>query len=246
MADSFPWHILIAFELLYLSTSYPAKINSYRTWVLGPVAVTVALYLWTQTPLIEEPSLAYAVGFNISFRLCFMAYLVYFQDGFPDLCRRVKDGDQPPSTFPSWKKIGWMFDSAYGIRRVGWIQEPKDVYPPRPQLGSRIHFIIYGIAYTGVNLLILELIIWHQTGNPVFDRRIHSSTDGPEAYMQGQTLMGRIINPVIVGVAVLTGFRGAQMFIAVISVLLHLTEPEEWPDMVGLPTDTYTIRLYWG
>lgn len=207
MSDPFPWHLVLVFELLHVSLSYPTNRNYVRKWILAPSMVALAVYLWTQTPPIPDPLAAYVLGFNMSFRLVYMANLVYARSDFPDYWRRLQDGDQLPSTLGLKKKLTWMFDSAYGFRRLGWVQEPKGVLPKSFEFDSRLAFIAYGIAYSIVNIVLLECMVSYQVGNPAFDPSVHPSIEAHEAYLRSQSPISHLLIVLSWALAFISGAR---------------------------------------
>lgn len=244
MSNPFPWHLLVFFEILHLSISYPTSKNHLRKWFFAPSMIAIALYMLTQTPVLANNVTAYTVGSNLGFRICFTVYVVYTQPDFPNFWRRTQDGDQLPTTFGTKQKISWMIDLAYGARRVGWIQEPTAALPPRPKSSSQ--FVVSRIFYIAVYMFWMVLATSFQIGNPAFDREVHPSTDGVEAYIRGQPPLWRILSVASWVITAISGLHLSHIPVAVISVSMGLSAPEEWPPMIGSFSDAFTLRQFWG
>lgn len=247
MAESFPWYLLLVFECLHISLSYPTTRNYIRKWLIAPSMIVIAIYLWTQTPILTNTHVAYMIGFNLGFRLCFMFYPVYMQPEFPDFWRRVQDGDQPPSTFGSTShKLRWMIDLAYGVRRVGWVQEPTESLPSRPKHESQLAFIASRTCYLMVWIFALVLTTTHQSSNPIFDPHVHPSVDDSQVYLRGQNLARRALGVATWGIALIGGLQVAHIPVAMISVGFGISSPADWPGMAGSFAQAYTVRKFWG
>jgi hypothetical protein len=96
----FPWGLLVLFELLYNVSCFPTKIPFIGEWILGPSMLAIAVHLWRQPyQLVGSSSLAYAIGFRLSFQSFSMVNLIYINPTIPNLLRRKKDGTAPPSMF---------------------------------------------------------------------------------------------------------------------------------------------------
>lgn len=248
MAEPFPWYLLALFELLSVLACYPSlKLNYARKWLITPFVFAVAIYLWTQSPMLADKSVAYLIGMWMAINLCILTHIVYVQPGFPDYWRRIRDGDQPPHTFGLLKKIGWSLDCMLGVRKVGWVQEPRGIVPPPPAYGSRLAFATSRMAYVVVNLVILEVATRLQIGNPSFDPSVHPSTDGSEMYSLAQGPVHRFLAVAIWGAGFLSGIRALHFMISIVVVgFVGISEQKYWPDMVGSIADCYCVRGYWG
>lgn len=240
-----PWYPFIVYELLITAMCYPTQKTYIRKWILAPSMVGIAWYCYTQCSGISDANAAYTIGSMISTQLCAMVYLVYVQGDFPNFWRRVKDGDKPPHTFRLSRKLGWMVDLAWGTRRVGWVQEPKGVLPPRPKFNSRAAFVASRIGYTLLHFLVADLAKTLMVGNPAFDTRVHRSTDGAEAYIRGQPPFWRMANLLLWCFATVSSVSLSFYSTAAIVAGLGFSNPEDWPPIYGSFSEAYTVRAFW-
>ena len=217
--------------------------------------VYVAAQIYPTQEVTERLTISFAVGFSIAFRFTFMAYLLSTEGSFPDHWRRVRDEvhakadagglDKLPSNFPLMKKLWWMVDIAYGVRMVGWVQEPRNCLPPHPP-PSRRTFVQKTILKLIVNTLITDLATSATAFNPAFDNRVHDPTDGPETYLAGIPLLRRV--PYVLTYATGVSFSISVMHnaLALVCVGLGHSSPTLWPDVWGSWGDAYTVRKLWG
>lgn len=251
MADEpkpFPGYLFGLFQLLYLAICYPTQNNYVRKWILGPSMVSIALYMWTQTSGLPDALLTLTIGCTIVNNLLVMTYLVYMQPGFPDFWRRVKDPEQSPSTFSLRRKVGWTIDLAWGTRRVGWVQEPKGVLPPRPMFKSRFAFVASRIGYALVHFLVLDLTRVFTAGNPAFDNRVHLSTDGAETYIRSLPLMWQVASAMMTGIVAVSSIALPFNIVPALFVALGLYDSQDWLPIFGSDSfkHAYTVRGFWG
>jgi hypothetical protein len=236
---------MFVFELLHIAVCYPTTKTFLRSWVFPPVMLAIAVYLWTQ-PCPLPQTVAYTISSNLILHLFSAVNSVYINPGFPDFWRRAKDGPELPTEFGLKKKLLWMLDLSYAVRRVGWVQEPKGVLPPRPRYPSRLSFIRSRLLYAILHFLVADLMSTYQSGNPAFDQRMHPSTDGPEMYLRARPLPWRVLDLVSWMAALVCGLRLVHIFLAILSVGLRLSEPADWPYMFGSFRQTTTVRRFWG
>lgn len=251
MADQqpalYPWVILVLFELLYNLSCFPTTLPYTRKWILGPIMLAIAAYLWRQPyQLVGSPSLAYAFGFRLSFQSFSLVNFIYIHSNFPNFWRRKRDGDELPSEFDLGKKLSWMSDLSNATRRVGWVQEPTSAIPPRPRFSSRIAFIRSRLFYGLFYLIAWKLSAMQQKGNPAFDQLVHAATDGPETYIRGQPPFQRILDFASWGVTLMSSMSLAHVALSVMSVGLSQSDPDDWPAMYGSFARAYSLRNFWG
>lgn len=238
-------NLFILFELLSIATCYPTSNTYIRKWILAPSMIAIAWLVWTQSPPLSDAA-AYAIGSTMSFQLCGMTHLVYVQSGFPNFWKRVKDGEESPTSFSLIRKIGWMLDLSLGVRKVGWVQEARGALPPRPKFDSRAAFVVSRIAYAALHFLIVDLAATFMAGNPAFDTRVHVPTDGAETYLRAQPLSLQVLNIVIWGFVQVCSLTAIFDVVAALSVGLNQSKPEDWPSMFGNFKHAYTVRAFWG
>jgi len=137
----YPLAEYLLFEVLYFVSFYPTQQRTYRIAVLATmICLTTQIYLTQE--VMDMVWLQYRVGFMVATRLMFIAYILFAEGSFPNHWRRVRDEvhaesdtgdlDKMPSDFPLTKKLWWMADIAYGMRMIGWVQEPRNCMPPHP------------------------------------------------------------------------------------------------------------------
>ena len=247
---------LLFFEALYTIFPFPTRQHAYRAVVL-----VAMIYLAAQIYLAQGDSnsvwMEHVAGFTVASHFMFVAYLLLAEGSFefPNHWRRVRDetkaGDNPgsldnlPSNFPLTKKVWWMLDIAWGMRMIGWVQEPRSYAPPRPP-PSRRTFLQRTFLKFVTNTIIGDLATSAFALNPAFDHRLHDPTDGPETYLAAVPLLHRV--PYVLSWA--TGARARlsarHNAIALLCVGLGNSSPTLWPDIWGSWGDSYTVRGLFG
>ncbi|KAF9646131.1 hypothetical protein BDM02DRAFT_3172253 [Thelephora ganbajun] len=249
------WAEVLLFEVLHIIVLYPTRQDAYRVVVLTAM-VYVAAQIFLTPEFTDPPVVTYTVGGMIAFHFAFTAYLLFAEGTFPNHWRRVRDEvhakadasglDNLPSSFPLTEKFWWMVDIAYGIRMIGWVQEPINCLPPHPP-PSRRDFLWKTLLKFIFHFAALDLTTGFLfSGNPAFDSRMHDPTDGPETYLAAVPLLHRI--PYILGYGIIVGatVSVAHNMIALVCIGLGRSSPTLWPDMWGRWGDAYTVRKLWG
>ena len=249
----YPWTEFFLLHVLHITSYYPTRQHAYRV-----VALLAMIYLASQiylTPEPIDPKAAYPVGCVIGCHFVFRVYLLFTEGSFPDHWRRIRDEvgaevdadglDKLPSKFPLTKKFWWMVDIAYGVRMIGWVQEPRDGMPPRPP-SSRRTFLWKTLLKFIMNIITADLMTSALALNPAFDHRVHGPTDGPEAYLAAVPLLKRV--PYVLVWSIGTGASASAIHntVALVCVGLGYSSPALWPDLWGRWADAYTVRNLWG
>jgi len=250
----YPWAEYSLFEALYIIFFYPTRRHAYRVVVL-----TVMICLAAQIYLTPESAgsfwLQYAVGFMVATRFMFIAYLLFAEGTFPDHWRRVRDEvyagagpgdlDRLPSNFPLTKKLWWMVDIAWGMRMIGWVQEPRNCMPPHPPPSRRTFLWKTSLKFI-MNAVLTDLVTSVHARSRAFDYRAHDPTDGPETYLAAVPLLHRVPYVLAWAVGSATSVSAAQNVMALVCVGLGHSSPTLWPDIWGNWRDAYTVRKLWG
>jgi len=218
------------------------------------VCLATQIYL-TQEVITDMVWVQYPVGFVVANHLMFVAYILFAEGSFPDHWRRVRDEvrgesdagglDKTPSDFPWTKKLWWMVDIAYGMRMVGWVQEPRNGIPPRPP-PSRRTFLKKTFLKLIVNIVIADLTTLVLALSSQFDYRLHDPTDGPETYLSAVPLLHRVPYVAAWTIGIETSLRTVHNVGALVCVGLGHSSPTLWPDIWGSWGDAYTVRKLWG
>ena len=252
----YPWAEFFLFEVLYTIFPYPTRRHAYRVVILATMIYLAAQIYLTQ----EVTKLVWAqqvVGFSIASHFMFMTYLLLAEGSFdfPDHWRRVRDetnagADQsrsgnPPSSFPLMKKFWWMLDIAWGMRMIGWVQEPRYCAPKRPPPSRRM-FLQKTFLKFVKNTVIADLATSVFALNPAFDSRLHDPTDGPETYLSALPLLYRVPYVLMWAIGAAARLSARHNAIALLCVGLGNSSPTLWPDIWGSWGDSYTVRGLFG
>ena len=240
----YPWPEFVLFHILRTLIFYPTRRNAYRAVIFAAMVFTAArIYL---TPL-DVPS---AMGAIIAFSFAYTTYILYVQGSFPDHWRRVRDEDRDktnpdgsanmPSNFPFMKKLGWMLSLTFNARLVGWLQEPRDHLPPRPQ-SSRRAFLWNTLLKLIINATLLDITTLVSPQGSTID-----FTDGPEAYLATVPFLHRVPYVLAWGIRARNMVSFPHNIAALVCVGLGGSSPTLWPDMWGRWRDAYTVRNLWG
>jgi len=248
-----PWTAVLLFQVLHITSYYPTHQRAYRVVAL-PAMIYVAWQIYL-TPEAIDPKVAYPVGCVVACNFVFRVYLLSAEWSFPDHWRRVRDEvdaevdagglSKLPSNFPLAKKLWWMVDIAYGVRMIGWVQEPRDWIPRHPP-PSRRTFLWKTFLKFAMNIVTADLITSTLALSPAFDNRVHDPTDGPETYLAAVPLLHRV--PYILAWSIGTGASASAIHnvVALVCVGLGYSSPTLWPDLWGRWRDAYTVRNLWG
>ncbi|KAF9644021.1 hypothetical protein BDM02DRAFT_3122623 [Thelephora ganbajun] len=138
-----------------------------------------------------------------------------------------------------------MVDIAYGVRMIGWVQEPRNYLPPHPP-PSRQGFLWKTFLKSVFHFVTIDFTSLLLSGSLAFDSRVHDPTDGPETYLAAVPLLRRV--PYILGYAISAGatISITHNITALVCVGLGCSSPTLWPDMWGRWGDAYTVRKLWG
>lgn len=241
-----PWYLFLLFELLYTAIHYPTQNLYIRKWILSPSVTGLAWMLWSQSSALPDKVAIYTIGCTFSTQLCALFHLIYVSSNFPNDWRRVKDGDNLPSVLSLGRKMDWMIDLAWGVRMVGWIQEPKGALPPRPKFNSRFAFVASRVGYALFHFLLADLAMTYMARNSAFDMHVHLGTDGAGTYIRARPLLLQFANVAVWGFAAVCSMSMTFYGAAALSVGLGLHEPKGWPPMFGSFAQAYTVRTFWG
>jgi hypothetical protein len=251
------WFFVAFSHPLHIFIHYPTRATYIKQWILAPTIVATAAYMFANSTKYLDGSTSritnlHSNGGRIAFALYTMFFLIFLEPNFPDFWRRVKDEesresekDKDPTNFSFWRKIRWTLDLYHSHRGVGWTHDLTKALPPRPNC-SRLVFICSRLFNILICFLIYDLSVTHQSGNPSFDTRVHQPSDGPETYIRRQPFLWRIpdiISFTLTLVSVMTILFDAW---AVTFVGLRLSEPAEWPHIMGSFKECHTIRYFWG
>ena len=249
----YPWVEILLFQVLHITSYYPTHRHIYRVVAL-PAMIYVAQQIYL-SPEVADPKLAYPVGCVVACNFVFRAYLLSAKGSFPDHWRRVRDevdmevdaggSDKLPSNFSMTKKLWWMVDIAYGVRMIGWVQEPRDFIPRHPPPSRRM-FLWKTFLKFAMNIVTADLTTSALALSPAFDYRVHNPTDGPETYLAAVPLLRRV--PYILAWSIGTGASASAIHnvVALVCVGLGHSSPTLWPDLWGRWRDAYTVRNLWG
>jgi len=249
----YPWAEVLLFHVIHITSYYPTHQRAYRV-----VALSAMIYVARQiylTPEIAGPKVAYPMGCALACNFVFSVYLLSAEGPFPDYWRRVRDEvdtevdagglDKLPSNFPLAKKLWWMVDIAYGVRMIGWVQEPRDCIPRHPPPSRRM-FLWKTFLKLVMNIVTADLMNSALALSPAFDYRVHDPTDGPETYLAAVPLLRRV--PYVLAWSIGTGASAGAIHnvVALVCVGLGYSSPTLWPDLWGRWRDAYTVRNLWG
>ena len=252
--ERYPWTECILFEVLYTIFPYPTRHNVYRVVILAAM-IYLATQIYLTQGVTDLLSLQYSAGFTIATHFIFIAYLLFAEGPFPDHWRRVRDevhpksdvggSDKLPSNFPFTKKLWWMVDIGWGMRMIGWVQEPRNRMPPHPP-PSRRTFLQKTVLKLVMNVVIADLSASVLALSPPFDHRLHDPADGPETYLAAVPLLHRIPYVMACAIGTASPINIGHNVMALLCVGLGHSSPTLWPDIWGSWGDAYTVRKLWG
>ena len=138
-----------------------------------------------------------------------------------------------------------MVDIAWGMRMIGWVQEPRNCMPPHPP-PSRRTFLQKTFLKLIVNAVIADFATSVLSLSPPFDHRVHDPTDGPETYLAAVPILHRVPYVTAWAIGTATPITIRHNATALLCVGLGHLSPTLWPDIWGSWADAYTVRKLWG
>ena len=249
----YPWAEVLLLEVLHIIVLYPARQHAYRVAALATM-IYLSAQIYKTMEVTSPISVGYFTGITIAFHFLLVAYLLITDGPFPDHWKRVRDGahtkadtggsDKLPPEPPLTRKLWWVVSTAYSLRSVGWVQEPRNGIPPHPP-PSRRTFLRKTFLKLIVNTVTFDLSTSVLALSPAFDSRVHDPTDGPETYLAAVPLLHRI--PYVLSYGAMMGAMASigHNIMALVCVGLG-SSPTMWPDVWGRWGDAYTVRKLWG
>jgi hypothetical protein len=151
---------------------------------------------------------------------------------------RLLDQHEPTFDLPLNFRLKWALKLLFSPRGVGWTHEPKSVIRPHPGPMPRAEFVVYQLAWTAFFILLYDASYTYMLGNPSF------APGGPSLAAYGWSW--RCLNVLVHGVSAATQLSMQYGLLSVVTTVLGLSKPQDWPPLFGFWSDGYTLRRFWG
>jgi len=149
------------------------------------------------------------------------------------------DKEQSIETASIWRRTRWAVALLLSPRGVGWAHEPTTVLPARAPAGtSRAAFVVQSLRRALMFFIIHDACNLHVRWNPMFH------ADGPGWRADG--LAWRAVVVMSWGLGAYTSLLLRGTLLGAVCVACGVSEPEEWPPLLGPLGEAYTIRKFWG
>ncbi|KAA1478061.1 hypothetical protein DENSPDRAFT_829531 [Dentipellis sp. KUC8613] len=140
---------------------------------------------------------------------------------------------------PLLRRAYWALCIERGPRGVGWSYQVSNI-PPRPRM-SRGEFIRSRLLWALWYLVLIDIAQTYQHTHPLF----HLTGDSMQSVGSEGYLL-RCVN-IIAFMATPYALLNLQYTVlALCTVVLGTSYPEDWPDMFGKWSECYTVRKFWG
>jgi hypothetical protein len=147
-------------------------------------------------------------------------------------------GQQTPISESSFaSRLKWALKLFISNRGVGWTHEFKSVIRPHPPPMSKTTFVASRLLWMAYYVLLFDITEIHTDNNPFFT--------GEQSMAAGGWLW-RFANTVASGVRATCQISQPYCFFSIVSVILGLSRPQDWPPLFGFWRDAYTLRRFWG
>ncbi|KAF8639114.1 hypothetical protein AX17_001729 [Amanita inopinata Kibby_2008] len=153
---------------------------------------------------------------------------------------RFKGQEVPPDRMAWRSRLSWAFQLFSSPRGIGWEHEPSHALRalPRTLCSSRWTFVKSHLIQLAVYAVLLDAVRVHNRWNPCYAK------GGPSIATFGWVWRGFSMFSWILQTYIQID-RLYRVF-GVLSVLVGLSTPEEWPPMFGSWSEPYTVQRLWG
>ena len=221
-------YTLLFLSIPFLITGIAAKPSPYRWTFFLPIAgLCICIY---HSKLLSDTLTAYlAIHLLIA-----SDYLL-----LTDVQRELWPKNQGKSIWeaPFWARVKWSLILVATPRGIGWAHQPKYGIPPRPTSGRR-RFILTSLGRVLLNIALIDLTNITITYNPSFRRTAQPFAE--------QTLLWRSWCILQFLAITVPGLSVLYLSLGILSTAFGLSEPSDWPDLLGKFSDAYTVRRFWG
>ncbi|KAF8149479.1 membrane bound O-acyl transferase family-domain-containing protein [Crassisporium funariophilum] len=236
MTERQKYHIILSFVVEGLSIlAFAAKPSPYRKGFFIPI-IFIVLYslLFTSIEVGGVPE-NIGVGSRLMTALFFASTNILLSDVQREL--RIVGQKIDISEAPFLSRLWWGITLWGNPRGVNYAHEPTRSLPPRPTHTSRPKFILSQLLWTALYLVAYDLARLVNRANP------YNATEVPTItgyqWLWRFAAFGYLINILII-------MEIEYMLASIVSVILGITSPRDWPATYGSLLDAYTVRRFWG
>jgi len=223
-------YILLSLSVPFLITGIAAKPSPYRWMFFLPIAsLSICIY---HSKLQSDTFTAY-----LAIHLLTASHFLLLTNVQRELRPTGQLEGKSIWEAPFWSRVKWSLKLLATPRGIGWTHQPKHGIPPRPT-SSRRRFILTSLGRVLFNIALIDLTKITITHNPSFRRTAQPFAE--------QTLLWRSWCILQFMAMTVPGLTMMYLSLAVASVALGLSEPADWPDLIGKFGDAYTVRRFWG
>ncbi|KAF8971274.1 membrane bound O-acyl transferase family-domain-containing protein [Flammula alnicola] len=212
-----------------------SKSSQYR-WVYFSLIFSLNYYqVFHSTISFGNIVADYGLGCRLVAGVLFASQYTLLADGNREL--RVIGAKSNISLAPFRSRVWWAASLLYNPRGIGWAHQPTPHLPPPPKHKTRSAFIVSQVFWIAVYVILYDANMTLMRANPYFmkDGIITSRYDclwrlGGVCYLVMLYFVLSI----------------EPMILSVIWVGTGISEPRDWPPLVGSVADAYTLRRFWG
>ena len=146
---------------------------------------------------------------------------------------------------PFHKRLWWAVQVWGNPRGVGWTHEVKSGLPPRPTETSRPRFILKLVREIFTSFVLYDMNKFFLRRNPFFDPRTVDSIASFNG-LWGRRALWRIHAAIGYSLNLRMEMNHTHKVLALSCLLAGFTKPQDWPDLFGPLSETYTLGDFWG
>jgi len=222
-------YILFSLSVPFLITGIAAKPSPYRWMFFLPIAsLCISIY---HSKLLSDTLTA-----NLALYLLTASDYLLFTDVQRELRPAGQLEEKSIWEAPFWSRVKWSINLLATPRGIGWTHQPKNGIPPRPT-SDRRRFILTSLGRVLFNIALIDLTKITITHNPSFRRTAQPFSE--QALLWRSWCILQFLAITVPGLSVM------YLSLGVASVALGLSEPTDWPDLIGNFGDAYTVRRFW-
>ena len=149
------------------------------------------------------------------------------------------------SRLPFHKRLWWALQVWGNPRGVGWTHQVQSGLPSRPTETSRSRFILKLGREVLTSLILYDINKAFLRRNPFFDPRTVDSIASFNG-LWGHRGLWRIHAAIGYSFNLRLEMNHTHKIVALGCLLAGFTQPQDWPDLFGPLSDTYTLGGFWG
>ncbi|KAL3486514.1 membrane bound O-acyl transferase family-domain-containing protein [Aspergillus germanicus] len=222
-------------------------LTTYKTWS--------ALDLFGHTQPLNPLMAAIVFGFGLHHFNILCTRAIDVGDVKADIRRTFYDGKdgQDGLEIPASTTFRRTIYIATSIRGIGTSYEVKNIAHGKETSESRFNFLIRNMGIIAAKYLVLDIMLYKPLTQEDSNRYFYEGSE--YLFFRPKDIPSATIQDVAKNLAIALFACGPTgpwyielqyRVVSVVSVALGLSTPDQWPELFGSITETYTLRGFWG